>query len=146
MTSLVVVNPFCTFLYDFHAEMVLLACRVLIFSISSTFNPNISCNLNVTLLHYANFQLIPVQSIEWCNHWLPAFWSCAFSWSNPFSLSMFKPWVFLQRKLVSFLSSQWAVICSLNQSFIFPWFLEFMVVANSPKSFPLLYVSPPQAQ
>lgn len=124
--------------------MVLLACHVLIFSISSTCNPNITCNLNVTLLHYANFQLNPVQSIEWSNHWLPAFWSCGFSWSNSFSLSMFKS-SSKENDYPSFPASELlSVLC--DHSSIFPWFLKFMVVANSPKSFPLLYVSPPQTQ
>ena len=135
--SLELVNPFCTFLYDFHCWNGTFACHVLIFSIP-TCNPNISRNLNVTLLHYENFQLNPVQSIEWSNHWLPAFWSCAFSWSNSFSLSMFKS---SPKKTITFLFQP--VNCHLSfviTLFIFPWFLEFMVVANSPKSFPLLFI------
>lgn len=51
--------------------MALLICYI--FSKSSTFNPNISCNLNFTPLYYTNFQLNTVWSIEWSSHWLPAF-------------------------------------------------------------------------
>ena len=101
--------------------MVLLACHVLIVSISSTCNPNITCNLNVTLLHYANFQLNPVQSIEWSNH-------CD---SQPSGLVVFhgqilSPWVCssLPPKKMIILPFQ-PVSCYLSFVITLPYFPDF---------------------
>ena len=115
------------------AEMVVLsACHIV--SKPSTFNPNISCNLNFTWLPYANFPLNSVQSTEGSStdsqHSAPV----------AFHGQTLSPWLCSSHEsscresyCLSYPASELPAVLQ-DYSFSFSWFLELMVVACSSKS------------